>query len=184
MIGDLSRRYLLQLARESIANQLTGHAPPSNTSDDSVLQQARGVFVSLHQSGRLRGCIGRLDADRALWENVVYMARAAAFEDPRFPSLEPDELGEVRLEISALTPMQLVGDPEEIEVGTHGVMVVNGIRRGVLLPQVASNFGWTREEFLSQVCEKAMLPNDAWRQEETALYVFSAEVFSEDDYAN
>jgi uncharacterized protein len=140
------------------------------------------VFVSLHRKRdrRLRGCIGTLLARRQLIDAVIDNARAAAERDPRFPPLRADELPDVEVEISVLGPLLEVDDPGEIVVGRDGVAVSQGLQRGVLLPQVATDHHWGREEFLDNVCRKAGLPEDAWRHG-ARLERFEASVFSEAD---
>ncbi|MBU1742883.1 MAG: AmmeMemoRadiSam system protein A, partial [Proteobacteria bacterium] len=128
-----------------------------------------------------RGCIGNFQGSGTLAETVQDMARAAAFEDPRFPPLSGDELAEVDLEISVLTPLRRIEDPSLIEVGRHGVYLIQGSCRGVLLPQVAVEWGWDRDTFLDQTCVKAGLGPGCWRDPGAEIYVFSAQVFGEKD---
>ncbi len=178
-LGSEEKKLLLKLARSAIAESLhLEHSRPAATGSP-LLEEKRGAFVTLHKHGRLRGCIGNFVGTGPLTETVEDMARSAAFEDPRFPSLKPGELDEVDLEISVLTPMRRIGDPAEVEVGRHGVYVVNGPYRGVLLPQVATEQGWDRETFLDHTCLKAGLDPGCWRSPQTEIYVFSAEVFGE-----
>lgn len=173
-LSEESRRYLLWLARESIARKFDGEdfygLPPT----DALLETHCGAFVTLKQDGVLRGCIGRMESDRPLWETVAMMARAAAFEDPRFAPVTPEELPGLSIEISVLTPFELLDEPLAVEVGKHGLLIEKGVSRGVLLPQVATEQGWTAEEFLQHVCLKASLPPDAWRDPDAKLFVFSA----------
>ena len=149
------------------------------------LQEPSGVFVSLHRrrDRRLRGCIGTLVARQPLLEAVVDNARAAAQRDPRFAPLHADELPGIEVEISVLGPLHDVNDPHEIEVGRDGLLVTDGLQRGVLLPQVAVEQRWDREQFLDNVCRKANLPADAWRHG-APLERFTATVFSEADFAH
>jgi AmmeMemoRadiSam system protein A len=178
-LSDDSRAYLLLLARQSIVSKSEGQDFPRNPPADPLLQQPSGAFVTLKSMGRLRGCIGRLESDRPLWETVAMMARAAAFEDPRFAPVVPEELDGLTLEISVLTPFEPLEDPMAVEVGKHGLLIESGINRGVLLPQVAEEMGWTAEEFLRNVCVKASLDRNAWKDPDTKLYSFSAVVISE-----
>jgi AmmeMemoRadiSam system protein A len=143
----------------------------------AVLSRPSPAFVTLRCGDELRGCIGHLEADRPLADVVARAAVAAATEDPRFPPVTAAELDELAVEISVLGPMQLVSDPMTIEVGRHGLVVHAGARRGLLLPQVASEWGWDRETFLEQLCVKAGLPRGAWRTAE--LFIFEAEVFGD-----
>jgi AmmeMemoRadiSam system protein A len=181
-LPEKTRRWLLEQARATIATAV-GHGEP--LSDAPALpdgaDEPRGCFVTLHtRSGALRGCIGTFVADEPLWRAVREMAVAAATRDPRFRALSGDELDDCVLEISALTPTE-PAQPEDVEVGRHGVCVERGYNRGVLLPQVATEHGWDRETFISQTCVKAGLPPDAWRDGSVTLEVFSAEVFGESD---
>jgi len=180
-ISEKSRGYLLSLARESIALKFDGEDYPRNPPGDPFLQQPCGAFVTLKNMGALRGCIGRMESDRPLWETVAVMARASAFEDPRFSSVTPEELDGLSVEISVLTPFVPIDDPLAVEVGKHGLLVEKGINRGVLLPQVATEQGWSTEEFLRNVCVKASLPQDAWKKSDVKLSVFSAVIISERD---
>jgi AmmeMemoRadiSam system protein B/AmmeMemoRadiSam system protein A len=159
-------------------------APPSLAARlEALLAPAlapRGVFVSLHRrrDGRLRGCIGSLVAAGSLVDAVAHNAQRAATDDPRFDPVRADELAGLEIEISVLSPLQDVADPEEIVVGRHGVVVTLGLQRGVLLPHVATHFNWTHAELLDNVCDKAGLPRDAWRRG-AKLQRFEAERFAE-----
>ena len=175
-LTEESREYLLKLVRESIETKYNGDDFPRNPPADPLLQEPCGAFVTLKSSGMLRGCIGRMESDRPLWETVAMMARAAAFEDPRFDSVSRNELQSLSVEISVLTPFVLVDDPGSVEVGRHGLLIEKGLNRGVLLPQVAVEQGWSTGEFLSNVCIKASLPPDAWKDPGARLYTFSAAV--------
>ncbi len=178
-VDDAARRALLALARRAIADTLRLTAPAAGESP--VFDERRGAFVSLHRERLLRGCMGQIEPDGALRRLIPSVARLAAFEDPRFPPLDAEEFDGVRLEISLLSPLVPVASPDEIEVGRHGVMVRRGGRRGLLLPQVAPEWNWTRDELLSQTCRKAMLPADAWRDGSATIFAFTADVFAEGD---
>ena len=178
-LPDQVRDYLLSLARESIQSKLDNGDYPRNPPENAELHRVSGAFVTLKSSGLLRGCIGRMESELPLWETVALMARAAAFEDPRFPSVRVDELANLTVEISVLTPFEPLEDPALLEVGKHGLLIEKGFYRGVLLPQVAVNHKWGAEEFLANVCLKASLPVDAWKDPETRLYVFSAIIIEE-----
>lgn len=178
-LSDASRRYLIELARRSISLKLDNADLPRTPPTDPALLEPRGAFVTLKTMTKLRGCIGRMESDRPLWETVATMARASAFEDPRFPPVTKDELDGISVEISILTPFERLENPESLEVGKHGLLIEKGFNRGVLLPQVAVDHGWSAEEFLANVCLKASLPLDAWRHPEARLYVFSALVIEE-----
>ncbi len=172
------RRLLLRLARNAIAAALRGATPPSPSDPSPALQQAAGAFVSLHARGELRGCVGTLSSDRPLWQTVVRIAVAAAFEDPRFPPLTEAELADTEIEISRLGPLHLTR-PADVVVGRDGVCVMRGQARGVLLPQVAGHYGWDRERLLDEVCRKADLPIDTWRRAGCEIHRFTAEIFAD-----
>jgi len=170
---------LLKLARHAIMESLGSGGESPEFESSPGLRALSGAFVTLHQKGQLRGCIGTFSAQNPLEEAVQEMARAAAFQDPRFPPVQAGEVPEIDIEISALTPMREVQDLEEIEVGRHGLYVSDGPFSGVLLPQVATEHGWDRQTFLEQTCIKAGLDRDRWRSEGLKIFVFSAEVFGE-----
>jgi len=178
-LSPADKKLLLEVARDSIAARLTGKAATSAPTSSPVLREPRGAFVSLHRQGQLRGCIGYIEAVKPLLETVKDMAPAAAFQDPRFRPLAADELADLEIEISVLTPMQLIKNVDEIEVGKHGLYLVRGMNRGLLLPQVATQYHWDRQTFLEQTCYKAGLPPDAWKDPNTQIYTFSAEIFAD-----
>ncbi|MCX8084969.1 MAG: AmmeMemoRadiSam system protein A [Calditerrivibrio sp.] len=138
-----------------------------------------GAFVTLHKHGDLRGCIGTFRMDMKLYDVVSDMAIQSAFHDPRFSPLKESELNDIEIEISVLTPMERLHSVEDIEVGLDGLYVKKGFNSGVLLPQVATEHGWDKYQFLSYTCLKAGLPNDIWKKEHIELYRFRAIVFSE-----
>ena len=178
-LASKDRKILLALAREAIVSRLENRSP-AWPDHDKVLDERRGVFVTLHKKGMLRGCIGRMVADTPLEKAVRDMAMAAAFEDPRFPSLGKAELEEVDLEISVLSPMEPCR-PDEIVPGIHGTFLSKGYRSGVFLPQVATEQGWNRENLLEHLCYKAGLPTGAYLDPAAKLYCFTAVVFGEHD---
>jgi AmmeMemoRadiSam system protein A len=171
--------FLLETAREAIAARLAGRQPRFPSSSSPAVSMPCGAFVTLKVREDLRGCIGHITACRPLVDTVKETAVSSAFDDPRFPPLGPDEWPLVRIEISVLSPFELVRDPRGITVGTHGIMVRNGHKSGLLLPQVATEQGWDREAFLAHACRKAGLPVDAWRSPQTRIEVFTATVFRE-----
>ncbi len=177
-LTDGEREVLLKTARASIEARLDG-CRPSFPAPTPTLMVPCGAFVTLKQGDSLRGCIGHITATSPLVETVKEMALASAFEDPRFPPLEPEELPSIRIEISVLSPFRRIEDVGEIEVGTHGILIRRGGRSGLLLPQVATEQGWDRDTFLAHTCRKAGLPEDAWRSPEARIEVFSALVFGE-----
>lgn len=155
---------LLRTARESIAARLS-RRPPEFPRPTQALTTPCGAFVTLHRGEQLRGCIGYVTAAAPLHETVRHVALASAFEDPRFPPLAAAELPEVSIEISVLSPLERITDVSVIQVGVHGIIIRQGHRSGLLLPQVATEQGWNRETFLTHTCYKAGLPGDAWRSQ-------------------
>lgn len=176
-LSPQDRKTLHEIARGTIAGCFDGKAPPYLTDLSPPLRTERGAFVTLHKHGQLRGCIGLIEAVKPLAETVQEMARAAAFRDPRFPPLTPEELPAIDIEISVLTPFRRITDVGEIEVGKHGLMIEKGYNRGLLLPQVATEYKWDRETFLRQTCLKAGLPPEAWKEPDCKIFIFSAEIF-------
>lgn len=184
-LSEATRRQLLDLARATLEAQFAGEAPPRLASDRSEpFGESRALFVTLRRDGRLRGCIGTLAPEGDLARTVPKFALRAAFEDPRFPPLAAHELPGCAIEISVLTPPRLVENVEDIVVGRDGLILELGARRGLLLPQVATEWGFDRETFLSELSQKAGLPPDAWRDPGARLFSFQAEVFSEEELAS
>ena len=171
---------LLTIARKSIEARLAGVKMPSPEIGSGPLKEKRGAFVTLKKQARLRGCIGFIEARKPLCEAVEEMAQAAAFSDPRFPPLRKDELKSLHIEISVLTPLKRIQDVSEIEVGHHGIYMVKGFHSGLLLPQVAAEYNWDRTTFLRETCRKAGLEGNAWEDPDTQIFIFSAQVFSEE----
>ncbi len=170
---------LLRLARSTLEDHVRGRELPECVPATERLGEKRGAFVTLHKHGELRGCIGYVEAVKPLCRAVSDMAVAASTEDPRFPPVTPDELSDIDVEITVLSPLRRIADPESVEVGRHGLVVRKGHNSGLLLPQVPVEQGWNREEFLDGTCRKAWLPAGAWRDEDTELYVFTGQVFGE-----
>ncbi|HVJ04824.1 MAG TPA: AmmeMemoRadiSam system protein A [Candidatus Saccharimonadales bacterium] len=170
------RRWLLQLAHQSIAAAVARKPLPTFKASPH-LREPRGAFTTLHKNGTLRGCIGHVIATEPLDDTIRRTARAAALEDPRFPPVTEPELNALQIEISVLSPMFQIA-PQDVVVGRHGLMVTFGSRRGLLLPQVATEHHWDRETFLTQTCRKANIPPDMWTRGAT-LEAFTAEVFGD-----
>ena len=181
MLTQSQRQLLLSIARRSIEAVLDGRRPEVDVSGlDEVLTRPSGAFVSLHTStSDLRGCIGSIEAVAPLHQAVSSSAINAAFRDPRFFPVTRDELATLHVEISVMSPIETVTDVAEIEVGRDGLIISRGGRAGLLLPQVATEYGWDRDTFLAQTCRKAGLAEDAWRTPGTKIERFSAEVFGE-----
>lgn len=180
-LNEQQQQILLRLARETIEQYVRDRSVPEVPEGDPAFTRERAVFVTLHKHGQLRGCIGSLEATEPLAEAVRSSAVSAAAQDPRFPPVSPDEFDDLEIEVSVLSPLRKVDSPEGITVGVHGVMVAEGMRKGVFLPQVAPEQGWDRDTMLNYLCaHKAGLPADAWRRG-ADLYVFTTQVFSEGD---
>jgi AmmeMemoRadiSam system protein B/AmmeMemoRadiSam system protein A len=171
--------YLLKLARRVIETECAGEKIETERPSSPVLLERRGGFVTLKKKGQLRGCIGYIEAVKPLITTVEEMAKSAAFNDMRFPPVTAAEVPDIDIEISVLSPITEINDPSAIEVGKHGIIITRGPHRGLLLPQVATEWGWDRLKFLEQTCNKAGLPIDAWKQPGTKIEIFSAEIFSE-----
>jgi len=176
------KRALLKAARTVIESAVTGRSMPKpSPPDDPVLNQQCGCFVTLHVAGRLRGCIGTFIPDDPLYQTVDSMARSS-LRDPRFVGqpIGTDELNDLDIEISVLSPLQLTEDPLALELGRHGIYIKKGFYSGCFLPQVAEETGWTKEQFLSYCCShKAGLDPGAWQDGSAEVYLFTADVFGE-----
>jgi AmmeMemoRadiSam system protein A len=180
MLNNQQKTKLLEIARASINKYLETGKKMELSENDPVLKQEMGAFVTLNKAGELRGCIGNLVASQPLYLTVRDMAVEAAVDDPRFPQLTLSGLKDVEIEISVLSPLQRVDSAQSIELGKHGVLVRKGYQSGVFLPQVATETGWSKEEFLNNLCaHKAGIAADAWKDKDTQLYVFTAEILSE-----
>ncbi|RKY86111.1 AMMECR1 domain-containing protein [candidate division KSB1 bacterium] len=178
-LSDKIKSDLIEIAKTSIEKSVKGEKLPDFKFDEPVMNEKRGAFVTIKKSGKLRGCIGYVLPLFPLYETVLKAAKAAALEDPRFPSVSKNELKDLKIEISVLTPMKEIEDVNEIEVGKHGIMIKKGPYQGLLLPQVATEYNWDRKTFLEHTCLKAGLDMNAWRDKDTTILIFSAEVFEE-----
>jgi AmmeMemoRadiSam system protein A len=172
------QRFLLGLARDTIEGFLKTGKRPRPKAAAKKLTEKRGAFVTLKVDDQLRGCIGYPLPYKPLVETIVEMALAAATKDYRFPPIAVEELGRMKIEISVLTLPQAIQDGQEVEVGRHGIIVSKGIAKGLLLPQVPTEYGWDRETYLRHGCLKAGLDEDEW-QKGAKIEVFEAQVFSE-----
>ena len=180
ILNEKQKKRLLDIARKTIDEYVTSGKKIDFTEDDPLLLKNMGAFVTIHKQGRLRGCIGNIIGQGPLYLTVRDMAIQAATADPRFPAVTPDELQNIDIEISVLSEPQKVENVDEIKMGVHGVIVKKGYASGVFLPQVAKETGWTKEEFLSNLCaHKAGLSPEAWKDKETQLYSFTAQVVGE-----
>lgn len=172
------KKQLLDIARESIVTYVREGGIPQPEIDSKNLTTRQGCFVCIKVNGALRGCIGNFDSDKPLYQLVQEMAISAAIRDPRFYPMKKEDLDGFALEISVLAPRKKIDSVEEIEVGVHGLYLEKNFSRGVLLPQVAVEYGWDRDTFLCQTCLKAGLKTEDWK-EGTDIYTFSAQVFGE-----
>lgn len=180
-LDENAQKEALEIARKTLEEYLTSGKIPEISPKNEALLKNLGAFVTLRKHGELRGCIGEFEPKEPLYKVIQRMAIAAATEDPRFPPVNASELKEIKIEISVMTPKRKIGDWREIELGKHGVVVQKGFHSGTFLPQVATETGWSLEEFLSQLCwQKAGLPPDCYKDPSTNLYVFEAQVFEED----
>ncbi len=177
------KKELLKIAREAIENYFKDGIKRYPLEVSESLKEERGVFVTLHVNGMLNGCIGYPLPFKPLYQAVVDNALAAAFEDYRFPPLKEEDLPFTDIEISVLTVPVPVSSPSEVKVGKHGIIITKGYKRGLLLPQVPLEYGWSLEEYLSHGCLKAGLPSDEWKKG-VQIEVFEAEVFSEKELKN
>jgi len=179
-MNEAQKEILLKTARDTVEAVITKKPIPKPESDDPELNANCGCFVTLKNQGQLRGCIGQFTSESPLIELVVEMAKASATGDPRFfaDPITADELEQLDVEISVLSPLKRTDDPLSLRLGIDGIYIKKGAASGCFLPQVATETGWSREEFLSYCCEhKAGLAPDAWKDPDTDVYLFTAEVF-------
>jgi AmmeMemoRadiSam system protein A len=180
MLSAEQKRIALRVAREAVLVALQRLEPPLPEIIDEEVPGRFGVFVSLRNGKELRGCIGVVDPTRPLFQSIAACSVSAATTDARFPPVTLGEISSIRFEISVLSPPRRIQGPEEIEIGRHGVIVTLAGRTALLLPQVATQEGWSASELLSAACSKAGLPPAAWRGGAMRLEAFTAEVFRED----
>jgi AmmeMemoRadiSam system protein A len=179
LITRQERTELLKIARDTIVSYVTrGNVPVIECTSPGLLQHS-GCFVTIKQKGALRGCIGNFVSDQPLYQLVQELAVSAATRDSRFYPMKTADLADFEIDISVLSPLTKAASVEQIQVGVHGIYIIKGNYRGVLLPQVATEYGWDREQFLRQTCIKAGLPQNAW-QGACDIYIFSALVFGEE----
>jgi AmmeMemoRadiSam system protein A len=179
-MNEAQKRELLDLARDTVRAVVAGQTPSTPQSNDPELNATCGCFVTLKNAGRLRGCIGQFTSDRPLVELVVEMSRAAATSDPRFLAdpIVSAELNDLDVEISVLSPLKKTDDPLSLTLGTDGIYIKRGCASGCFLPQVATETGWNKEQFLSNCCaHKAGLAADAWKDPQTEIFLFTADAF-------
>lgn len=177
-----SQKRLLEIAHNALHDCVCGTPRVYEQHDDPyLLEQKYGAFVSLYNGSELRGCVGTCTPHCSLYETVIDVTEAAASRDSRMAPVTPSELEQIHLDITVISPLEKSASPLELKIGKHGLLLARGRRRGLLLPQVASERGWDIETFLAQTCLKAGLREDDWRHSETEISVFTA-LLIEDDY--
>ncbi len=189
MISSKEQEFCIQLAKDSLHYYLTNGnylkyddaKVIESLGPETMLLNQQGCFVTLTINGQLRGCIGNIIADEPLYLSIIHNAVSAGVKDPRFLSVEIEEYPELFFEVSVMGPVLPLPNIEAIKVGLHGLIVQNGHRQGLLLPQVAAEYDWNTQEFLEHTCQKAGLPINAWHDPDTNIYFFTAEVFGEKD---
>lgn len=182
-MNEHQRNALLRIARDTVRAVVNDESLPKPQSDDPALTAHCGCFVTLKNHERLRGCIGQFTSDKPLIELVVEMAKASATSDPRFMAdpIRPGELDQLDVEISVLSPLERSEDPLSLRLGVDGIYIKRGCSSGCFLPQVATETGWSKEQFLSYCCaHKAGLASDAWKDPQTQVFLFTAEAFGAD----
>ncbi len=179
-LSPQDRITLLELARNTLAAHLADRPLPDLADVGGPMSEHRGAFVTLTIDDQLRGCIGYVEGVQPLWKTVRDNAISAAVRDPRFPPLTAAELPLAAIELSILSPLERIDDPLEVQVGVNGLLVECGVRRGLLLPQVAARYGWDAATFLDHTCRKAGLEPGCWRSPDAVVYVFTAEIIAED----
>ncbi|MFC1493564.1 AmmeMemoRadiSam system protein A [candidate division KSB1 bacterium] len=179
-LSEETKAGLLKIARASIRAELkTGMSAEEDKFETFELREVSGIFVTIKNKGMLRGCIGHIHQDKLTLDTLKEVAASAASNDPRFPSVTIDELEEIDLEITILSPFKKIKKTDEIEIGKHGLFIKSGYNQGLLLPQVAPENNFDKTEFLEHTCMKAGLSVNAWKEKETDIYIFSGEVFGE-----
>ena len=181
-MNEIQKKTLLKVAKDTVAAVVAGKPVYELATDDAELLAERGCFVTLKNGEQLRGCIGQFTADRPLIEMVCQMAVSSSLHDPRFGDnrITVDELSELDIEISVLSPMVKTDEPENLRLGVDGIYITDGVRSGCFLPQVATETGWSVEEFLGYCCaHKAGLKADAWKDADVEVYLFTADVFGD-----
>ncbi len=178
-LSDSDRKSILELARQAVVEAVAQRRLLQQIPQPVVFEQKCGVFVTLHVHGKLRGCIGVIESNEGLGQEIVKCAVGAAINDPRFSPMEPAELPGLEIEVSLLSHLQPIR-PHEIEIGTHGLLIQQGLHRGLLLPQVAVEHKLGKEQFLEETCHKAGLPRDAWKAPDTHIYAFTCDILAEE----
>lgn len=181
-LTETEQRLLLGLAREALREAVRTGSLSEIEKPKGAPDEKCGAFVTLHKGGRLRGCVGYIESLKPIYQTVRECARAAALHDMRFDPVEPEELPHLHLEISVLSPLEDIG-PEKVEVGRHGLLISLGYQRGLLLPQVATEWNWDAERFLRETCRKAGLPEDVWKTG-ARIQAFTAQIFADPGFSH
>jgi AmmeMemoRadiSam system protein A len=177
-LSESERKAILELAHQAVEEAVCHNRRLQTIPILGVFERRSGVFVTLHVNKKLRGCIGVIQGREPLGESIVQCAGSAALEDPRFTRMRPEELKYLDVEVSLLSELELMR-PEGIEIGKHGLLVEQGVYRGLLLPQVATEHHLDKEQFLAETCHKAGLRGDAWKNAGTRIYGFTCEIVAE-----
>jgi AmmeMemoRadiSam system protein A len=178
-LSEEERKAILALARQALTEAVCDGRLLTSFPGEGIFSRRSGVFVTLHFRGKLRGCIGVIEGFEPLGESIVRCTASAALQDPRFTQMRAEEVGDSKIEVSLLSPLQRIL-PEEIEIGKHGLVAEQGMRRGLLLPQVAVEHHLDRERFLEETCHKAGFPRDAWKHPGTVIYGFACEIIHDE----
>jgi len=179
MLTENEKQQCLQIARNTIARKLKLTETQTPHPESEIFHQKLGLFITLHINGNLRGCIGYIQPYKPLYESILDLSISAAFKDTRFPPLSAEEYPDIDIEISILSPLYLIKDREEIKVGRDGIFISHPYGSGLLLPQVATQYGWDRETFLLQTVRKAGLPDKFLSDHQTQIFRFEADIFGE-----
>lgn len=179
MFTKSEKDILFHSVRQAIQAAIKNEPIPNIEGSTDTLNSLTGAFVSIYKFGELRGCIGYVEPKKNLLQTVIEAAYNSAVNDPRFNPIKIEELEDLSIEISVISNLKQIKSISEIEVGTHGLIIEQGDKTGLLLPQVASDYSWDRETFLNQTARKAGLPYDAWKKENVKIYIFTAEIINE-----
>lgn len=179
MLSNNEKSILIYIARNTVQSELDGISFELKEPEENALKRKSGVFVTLHKNGNLRGCIGYISGVKPIYMAVHDMAKEAAFHDPRFVPVNRGEMKDIEFEISVMTPLERIENTDEVETGKHGIFMRRGLNSGLLLPQVAVEYGYDRDSFLMQTCLKAGMEPMCFQDNATEIYIFSADIFSE-----
>lgn len=179
MFTKLEKEILFQNAHKAIQSAVKNEPVPVAESSSDLLNSLTGAYVTIYKFGELRGCVGSVEPKKPLLQTIIDSAYDAAINDPRFNPIKIEELEDLSIEISIISNLKQMKDISEIEVGIHGLMIQQGEKIGLLLPQMASDYNWDRETFLNQTARKAGLPYNVWKKEDVKIYIFTAEIINE-----